>query len=399
MSTKMLDDVIASRPAALHFSADEFADRQRRVRDELSRRQLDGLMVTRAEDLYWLSGLETASVFHVLFIGVNGELTHLSRSADLPTIAYSSVCRDIRLVDDAHGYSRADEIKNALASHRMQGRRVGVELDSFGMLPALFAEVRSVLEGWCTLEDASDLIRGLRRVKSSQEIHYMRQAGDILAEAADAAIAVTRAGAFEGDMMAEFQRTVLSRGAETCSRGDFPLGSGAQALLVRPVTGRGRVSANDQVMFEPAVAYRHYHAAGMFTVLTGPRIDRRHLDMHAACVEALDSVQQALRPGNTFGDLYDAHASVLGAHGYEHAMLPACGYSVGAVWMNTLMEAPMIAHSEPLVIREGMTIFTHMILLDRTTGLAMALGETAVVTASEPDIITPQPRDPIIIDV
>ncbi|TMF89350.1 MAG: aminopeptidase P family protein, partial [Chloroflexi bacterium] len=43
----------------VHFSLEEFADRQARVRAELAARGLDGLLVSRIEDQYWLCGLDT----------------------------------------------------------------------------------------------------------------------------------------------------------------------------------------------------------------------------------------------------------------------------------------------------------------------------------------------------
>ena len=71
---------------------------------------------------------------------------------------------------------------------------------------------------------------------------------------------------------------------------------------------------------ELGAGYRHYHAADMFVVLTGPTIDPRHLKMHEACVDALQAVQDVLRPGNTVGDVYEAHRAAFARHGYEHAL-------------------------------------------------------------------------------
>lgn len=137
------------------------------------------------EDQYWLCGLDSigSAVFHGMFIGVQGEVTHLSRSADLANISYTSLCRDVRLFDDAFGLGRGEVIKDVLRSHGMEGRRIGIEMDSHGMLPDLHVEIAGAVDGWCTLADASDLIRSLRLVKSPQEIAYMRRAGETLTAA------------------------------------------------------------------------------------------------------------------------------------------------------------------------------------------------------------------------
>ena len=76
-------------------------------------------------------------------------------------------------------------------------------------------------------------------------------------------------------------------------------------MLVRHATGRGTIGENDQVTYEIGCGYRHYHAANMTAVVTGPNVDDRHRRMHEACLAALEGVQRALRPGNTVGDVFE----------------------------------------------------------------------------------------------
>ncbi|MFE3001051.1 M24 family metallopeptidase [Nocardia sp. NPDC059246] len=396
-TAQVVSDIAESMPTHVYFSSPEYADRRLRVQGAMAQRGIDCLLITRGEDQYWLSGFDSsaASVFHVLFFTSDGQILHLSRSADLANIAFTSQCRDVRVFDESYGNSRGEAIKDVLRHFVLAGKRVGVESDSLGMPLALYTELRGLLDGWCEIVDSSELIRELRRVKSVEELQYLRRAGEILNQASQAAIDLTRPGVFEGDLMGEFQRVVSSADGETFA--GFPLGAGGRALLVRRVAGRGYVSENDQVLFEPAASYRHYCAASMFTVLTGPVIDPRYFSMHAACLEALHRVQDTIKPGNTFGDLYSAHRATVAEHGYNHAALNACGYSMGAVWTTgTWMEPPMIAANVPLVLEERMTIFTHMILTDRSAGLAMSLGETVEVGPDGPIAISTVPCEPII---
>jgi Xaa-Pro aminopeptidase len=43
----------------IHFSHDEFAERQRRTRASMQELELDGLLLFKIEDIYWLTGLDT----------------------------------------------------------------------------------------------------------------------------------------------------------------------------------------------------------------------------------------------------------------------------------------------------------------------------------------------------
>jgi Xaa-Pro dipeptidase len=381
----------------VHFPPEEFQERQRRVRQGLADRGLDGLLVSRIEDQYWLCGLDTDGyvIFHMMFIGTGGQLTHLSRTADLASIDYSSLCRDVRVWEDAADNPKSRAVRELLESHGMRGKRVGVQLDTFGLLPGLQQEIAAALDGFCELVDCSDLIRLLRLVKSPRELEYHRHAGQVLDRASRRAIELTEPGADEGHVMAEVYRILWEEGADIPAN-RMPMGHGERAMNVRYVSGRDQVGTNDQVTFEMGAGWRHYHVADMFTVLTGPDVDPRHLKMQEACREALDAVQAVLLPGRTLGEVFETHRSVLARHGYEHALLKACGYPMGATFPPTWMEQPMIYRDNPFALAENMVFFTHMILSDLTTGLIMSLGETSIVTGAGAERLTHVPREPII---
>ena len=65
----------------------------------------------------------------------------------------------------------------------------------------------------------------------------------------------------------------------------------------------------------------------MRTILTG-KASRRHQELYEAAHDALLAVEKAMVPGKTFGDVFDAHARVMEAHGLIRHRLNACGYSV-----------------------------------------------------------------------
>ena len=380
-----------------HFSREEFSQRQQKTREHLQKLELDGLLLFKIEDMYWLTGYESDGfcIFSSMFIGTDGALTHLARPADLGNISYSSICEDVRISPDTEDSTRAEHIKDMLRSLGMEGKKIGIQVDTMGLTPRLFLEIKEILDGWCALTVAPDFIRVLRLVKSPQELNYFRKAGEVMDIVMDKVIEATYPGAFEGDIYATFYDTLFRLDADLPAHIP-PLGSGDSALNLRYTTKRKNVSENDQVTLELGLAYRHYHVACMGVVLTGPEINNRHLKMHKTSVIALDAVQAALRPGTTVGELFDIYKVTLEEHGEHDAVLTVAGYTMGAMWPPTWMEEPMIFEGNPLVLEENMTFFTHMILNDRETGLSMAVGETAIITTDAPEIITHTPREPII---
>ncbi|MCP4472880.1 MAG: aminopeptidase P family protein [Gammaproteobacteria bacterium] len=381
----------------IHFSREEFAQRQDRVRSRMNVQGLDGLLLFKIEDMYWLTGYDSDgfSIFGCMFIGTDGQLTHLARPADLGNVSYSSICEDVRVAPDSRNTNRAEQIRGLLDSLGMQGKRIGIQVDTMGITPRLFLQIKSSLDSWCDLVVVPDFIRELRLVKSSQELAYIRKAGEIMDIALEKTLEATFAGAFEGDIYATFYDTLFRLDGDLPAHIP-PLGSGRSALNLRYTTGRKHVLENDQVTLELGVAYRHYHAASMCVVLTGPRINDRHLKMHAVSVAALDAVQSILRPGTTVGEIYDKYRSTLEDNDEKQAVLTVCGYTMGAAWPPTWMEQPMIYEENPVVLKENMSFFTHMILNDRETGLSMAVAEQAIITGGAPEIVTHVPRTPII---
>ena len=377
---------------ALHFSRRELAERRRRACARMVAAGLDGLLLFRQESMYYLTGYDTSgySLFQGMYLGADGRLALCTRSADLRQARLTSVVEDVRIWRDREGANPGEDLRAMLADYGCRGKRLGVEYHAYGLTAQRGQMVDAALHGFCRTEDASDLVRLLRLVKSPAELRYLRQAGRLADEALAVANRRTVPGTPLGVIYGEMMQVVLAGdGDPSASR--WPMGSGPEALLVRYHTGHGRVAARDQVTFELAAAYRHYHAALMHVVLTG-KVDRRHRDMFRACRDALEACHEALRPGRTVGEVFDTHARVLTRAGYTGHFLNGCGYTMGAMYPPTWMDGPMLYTGNPQVIAPGMVFFIHMILLNSRTGLTMSLGETSLVTPRGPEAITHAPR-------
>jgi len=278
---------------------------------------------------------------------------------------------------DAPDAAPATELRALMRGLGCAGKKVGVEWEAYGLTARNGQRLAAALEGFATLDDASDLISLQRVVKSSAELAYVRRAAALADEALAAAERTARPGAFEGDILAEMQGVVFRGGGDDPAN-EYIIGSGAGALMCRYYTGRRHLDADDQLTLEFAGAYRHYHACLMRTLLIG-RADPRLVAMHAACAEALLAAEAALRPGEPLGAVFDAHARTLDAHGLRAHRLNACGYSLGTTYAPNWMDFPMLYAGQAMAARPGMVFFVHIIAFDAPNGLAMTLGRTSVV--------------------
>ncbi len=198
----------------------------------------------------------------------------------------------------------------------------------------------------------------------------------------------------EAAILAAMQGTILAGGGDYPAN-EFIIGSGADALLCRYKAGRRKLNKNDQLTLEWAGVFHHYHAPMMRTVLTG-KVSKRHQELFDAAEAALTAVEKAMTPDNTFGDVFDAHARALEAHGLTKHRLNACGYSVGARFSPSWMDMPMFYQGNPEPIAPNMTLFAHMIIMDSETETAMTLGRTYLTTETQPKPLSRHDLDLIV---
>ncbi len=372
----------------LHFTEDELADRRNKVAAEMQSRGLDALLIFRQESMYYLTGYDTTgySQFQCLYMSAGGTLILLTRSADLHQAQLTSVIKDVRIWVDHADSNPGLDLRQILEEQGCRGKHLGVELEAWCLTGRRWEFVKAGLDGFCTHEDASTLVSQMRIIKSPAELDYVRRAAALADEALVEAHNLATPGRPEQEILAAMESAIF-RGGGDYPASRFIIGSGAQALNVRNFTGYADLGNNDQLQLEFGGTYRHYHSCLMRTILTG-KPDPRHLSMHSAVVEALEACKEACRPGATFGDIFDAHAKALEGAGFGDHKLNACGYSLGALYPPTWMDWPMIYAGNPVVVEPNMVIFMHMILLDWDRHLAMAFGDTVVVTPTGSETLT-----------
>lgn len=381
---------------ALHFDRAEFDARRDRLVIEMSERKLDALLLFAQESMYWLTGYDTFGFcfFQCLVVKADGSMVLLTRSADLRQARHTSIIEDIVVWNDRHGANPAADLRNLLNDLDLLGCRIGVEYDTHGLTAKNGMLLDEQLKTFGKTEDASDLVARLRLLKSPAEIEKVRRAASLADDALDAALPLIKQGGDEAAILAAMQGAVLAGGGDYPAN-EFVIGSGQDALLCRYKAGRRKLTKNDQLTLEWAGVYHRYHAAMMRTVLTG-KVSRRHQELFEAGRDALMAVEKAMVPGNTFGDVFDAHARVMEARGLTRHRLNACGYSLGARFAPSWMDTPMFYSGNPEAIAPHMTLFAHMIIMDSDSGSAMTLGRTYLTTETAPEPLSRHELDLII---
>lgn len=381
-----MNDIRATTPSGrevtLRFEAAEHRDRQARARAELARRGLDALLVFAQESHYWLTGFDTSG--YVFFqVGVltadERPTVLLTRRPDLRQAQVSSLYDDIRIWLNAEDARPALELRAILAELGLAGGRIGVEFATHGLTGANCREVESALEGFCTLVDASDVVRTLRLVKSPAELAYVREAGRLADVAVEAMIAASGPGILDSRVTAAGVAAMLEQGGDMPATGPL-VNSGPRALYGRGVGGPRRMGETDQLMVELGASFCRYHVCIEHTIAIGP-VDPRQRDMMTVAAHALDEIVDNARAGRELGTLDDIHRRVLDEAGFASERFAACGYALGCTFRPTWMDVPpMIYSGNRLIMQAGMVFFVHIMIPDTRTGLAAGVGQTFVIS-------------------
>lgn len=381
---------------ALHFDAAEFSSRKARLLSKMHEQGLDAMLLFAQESMYWLTGYDTFGFcfFQCMIVEKSGAITLLTRSADLRQARHTSNVENIIIWADGADAHPTNDLALLLKEQNLSGATIGVEFNTQGLTGYYGLLVNSEIGAFAKLQDHSLMVPALRAIKSAAELTYVRKAGELADQAFLDATPLIKSGADEGDILAAMQGAVFAGGGDYAGN-EFIIGSGADALLCRYKAGRRKLSHQDQLTLEWAGAYRRYHSAMMTTVIIGSPTPR-HLHMQEAAIAALSAVEAAMISGNTFGDVFDAHAKALDEAGLNTHRLNACGYSLGARFTPSWMDMPMFYHGNPAIIAPNMSLFAHMIIVDSQSNTAITLGRTYITTQATPERLSKLSLDLVV---
>ncbi|PXW55302.1 Xaa-Pro dipeptidase [Chelatococcus asaccharovorans] len=383
--------IVQSNRDMLHFPVSEFDRRIRNVRAELERRGLDALLIFAQESHYYLTGFDTGGYkFFQCAILTTDEtpITLMTRRPDLPQARLTSTIEDIRIWVDAEGANPAEQLKTILQEKGLQGKRLGIELDTHGLTAANWEKVRVACDGWCTLIDASTVVSLQRVVKSPLELDYVRRAASLADEVIRVVAACAGPDVHEGEVEAAAGAAVL-RGGGDITIAKVIMSSGPNAMMTRASSGSRTMRAGEQLTCEWGGIYRRYHA-GIFRTFAIGKAKPEHKEIFEIANASLHAMTEAAMPGEPIGNIDREHRRVFDEAGYENERQPSAGYSVGATFPpKGLPDSPPLLYTgNPMIAQPGMTFFLHAVWSDPRTGSAMMLGHTIVITEDGREVLS-----------
>lgn len=375
------------------FTAEEFAMRRGRVREEMAARGLDALLVVGAENVYYLTGLNFQGYFSLtaLVLPAEGVPLLVAREMEAATIAVQAHdCEHVSYTDEEEP---AGVLTRAVAGVVAPGGTVGVELQAMFFPPGVWDRLRSALPDRAWI-DASGLVVEVRAVKSPAELECVRRAARISDRALQAGVAAAAGDATEREVAAAVYAQLIRAGSE--HPGFAPLIRSTDILLHEHVTWRDRtLRPGSGLLVELSASVYRYHAP-VTRMLSIEEVDPGTQAAAGIAVEALEAARRALVPGAASGDVYDRWQAVvdegLGHHQYRRHH---CGYMVGIGFPPSWVGGSLlgIRPGGDLQIREGMVFHLLSWLLGQPPG-DYCVSDTVVVTGEGGQFLTRTPRTP-----
>jgi Xaa-Pro dipeptidase len=370
------------------FPRPEFQKRQARARQAIERSGYDCLVVTEPENIFWLSGRQTAGyfAFQALVLPVRGSPVLLVRQLELPGAAANT------WLDDIVSYSDGDDPVEKLASLLVAAgyARPAMEFASWFLSHAAAGRIIAKF-GAGGLADGSGLVARLRMTKSPAELDAIRHAARYAQIGMDAGIEACAAGNDENVVAAAMLFAATAAGSEAMAMEPL-VSSGPRSGLAHMTWRRRRIAPGEPVFLEMAGSHHRYHAALMRTVWMG-RPPAEAVRMMDCALRALDAALGAIVPGAPCSRPHEAARAIIAAAGYENAFRKRIGYSMGIAFAPDWGEGAVLSlfSGVPTLIEPGM-VFHLPATLRNYGNWTVGASETVIVTESGAEPLSALPR-------
>ena len=375
----------------LPFLREEYGQRLAAVCRNMEAAGLEVMLTTVPENIVYLTGYHTLGyfTFQLLILSLDQAPILVTRSINVEK-ARADSCLEI-----IEGYSDTEDPDDVtyrvLNKYGLLARRIGNQDDAWFFSVARYKKLIGRL-GVPGLADCSDVVERVRRVKSRQEIEYIRQAGRYCIASLDAAIAAVQSGASENDVSAAAHAAMYRAGGEFLGH-EAQFVAGPAAGLAFECARRRPIRSDDVVYMEAGGTHNRYNCMLSRTVFVG-KPDSRWKVMAEASRDALNAAKVAIRPGRTSHEVDRAAREVMQKAGFGRYFNHRTGYSIGIGLPPDWGEGRIMSLNEndPLVLEAGMCFHIIPDLKVPHAG-GVVFSESVVVTGTGCEVLAPYPQE------
>jgi Xaa-Pro dipeptidase len=371
------------------FPAEEYAERCRKVQAAMTARDLDVLLCYSFPNICYLTGVESV-LWYKYFLAIvpcAGQPVLLAQDFEMPNALIRSWVEDrvtYRLDEDP-----VDATVKLLDERGFSGKRIGIETYPWAMPVPTYLQLEEALPH-AKLIEASDLVAGVKVIKSPAEIECMRQAASLTSRGMRAAIAAFEEGRTDNEVAAAAYETMIAGGSETMCL-DPIVTTGEWSGVPHSTHCRRTIRRGDPGLLEMGACIHRYTAASMRTAVAGAPSDdiKRAAD---ACITSLNTCIEHMKPGAFAEEIAlraDRSWAEISTRLIWHGIY---GYSLGLGVPPDWNDCPtLIQRRSPVVLQPGM-VFHVTTSLREMAKYGTAFSETVLITEDSNEVLTDVPR-------
>jgi Xaa-Pro aminopeptidase len=312
-------------------------DRRARLMQIMSKNGFDSLLVTRREDVRYLSG----------FTGSSGSLLVTSgRSCLITDFRY-----DVQARRETTGITILIQKKDHFTAVRDAGRRMGIDTLWFDESALTIEGLKNLKRKGLKLKGHTDLIRTLRKQKDKRELAHIRMAIHRAEEAFRELKADIKPGATEQGLGLKLEYLMRGKGARRAAF-DIIVASGSHGAMPHASVTNRRIRKGDLVTFDFGAEANGYYSDMTRTVSVG-RPSARQREIHELVLRAQSAAIQSIGIGVPCKSVDAAAREVIKRAGHARNFGHGTGHGIGLM----VHEGPIVSPLSKDMIEENM-VFT-----------------------------------------
>jgi Xaa-Pro aminopeptidase len=317
-----------------------YGERLSKLRKKLDDGNLDGIIVSKPENLFYMSG----------FTGGEGVIIITRLVASLVTdFRYAEQAAeqapDYNIIELEPGVSPYEVCAEILESDG--AKKVGIE--SHHLTVKAFEELKQHLKA-VQPETTDGMVEKLRVVKEECEIDMIKKAQEITDEAFSHILNYIKPGVSEKDLACELEYFVKKNGAEGMAF-DTIVASGPRSSLPHGRASDRRLEVGDFVTVDFGARLSCYCSDMTRTVFLG-KPDREQLNIYNIVLEAQKKALSYIKPGIFGKDVDRVARDVIKDRGFGENFGHALGHGVGI----EIHEEPRLSSRSETKLEAGMVV-------------------------------------------
>ncbi|WP_254764543.1 M24 family metallopeptidase [Natrinema marinum] len=322
------------------------------VQERMADADVDALLVNRSDNLRYLTGYGPYDSFSLS--AEHGAV--VTRTGEPTIVAAPRLAADL---DDRHWladvvpFSTTDDEAASTFASVLEER--GVADGVVALDPHMEYRFARKLEGAlprCDLRDAGELLFEARAIKTDAEIALIEEGLSVAELAIEAGIEAVDVGVRECEVSGAIMDAMLSAGAAGAYALPAIVSSGVRWSRCQEYPSRKRIRRGEFVQLDEGPMWKGYYSELARMAFPGTPSDEQR-SMYQATFAAHEAAIDAIEPGATGREVYDAARDVFVEFGYEEWLTDGIiGHGIGVV----AHEPPYVGPTGDVTLEENMIV-------------------------------------------